>query len=122
MPSCNGEDRGCTFGQHYPTRKRADFHLVARHEKAWQTASRGKADACPEPFVPGPKDQGLVEGTAGIVLAGAPSSGAVHAVAPSVYREVATGDLNCHSGSYQGAFEWFDCAMDYLATSGRNKV
>ena len=82
VPSCNGEDRGCTFGQHYPTRKRADFHLVARHEKAWQTASRGKADACPE----------LVEGTAGIVLAGAPSSVTiVHAVAPSVYREVVTG-------------------------------
>ena len=80
MPSCNGEDRGCTFGQHYPTRKRADFHLVARHEKAWQTASRGIADACPE----------LIEGTAGIVLAGAPSSGAVHVVAPSVHREVVT--------------------------------
>jgi len=24
--------------QHHPTRKRADFRLVARHEKAWQTA------------------------------------------------------------------------------------
>ena len=44
--------------------------------------------------------------TAGLVLAGAPSSVTiVHAVAPSVYREVVTGDLNCHSGSYQGAFE-----------------
>jgi hypothetical protein len=29
--------------------------------------------------------------TAGLVLAGAPSSGAIHAVAPSVYREVVTG-------------------------------
>lgn len=27
--------------------------------------------------------------TAGIVLAGAPSSGSIHAVAPGVYREVA---------------------------------
>jgi len=29
--------------------------------------------------------------TVGIVLAGAPSSGAVHAVAPRVYRKVVTG-------------------------------
>jgi hypothetical protein len=43
--------------------------------------------------------------TAGIVLAGAPSSGVIHAVAPSVYREVATGFSTCCSGSYQGAFE-----------------
>jgi hypothetical protein len=27
---------------HHPTRKRADFHLVARHEKAWQTALKGE--------------------------------------------------------------------------------
>ena len=43
--------------------------------------------------------------TAGIVLAGAPSSGAVHAVAPSVYREVVTGSNACRSASYHGAFE-----------------
>jgi hypothetical protein len=41
---------------------------------------------------------------AGIVLAGAPSSVTiVHAVAPSVYREVAIGVIY-RSGSYQGAF------------------
>jgi hypothetical protein len=27
---------------HHPTRKRADFHLVARHEKAWQIALKGE--------------------------------------------------------------------------------
>ena len=43
--------------------------------------------------------------TAGCGLAGAPSSGAVHAVAPSVYREVVTGSSTCHSASYHGAFE-----------------
>ena len=43
--------------------------------------------------------------TAGRVLAGAPSSGAVHAVAPSVYREVVTGSNACRSASYHGAFE-----------------
>jgi len=43
--------------------------------------------------------------TAGLVLAGAPSSGVIHAVAPSVYREVVIDSLNYHSGSYQGAFE-----------------
>ena len=41
--------------------------------------------------------------TAGIVLAGAPSSGAIHAVAPSAYREVVAGSIG-HSGSYHGAF------------------
>jgi hypothetical protein len=29
-------------GRHHPTRKRADFRLVARHEKAWQTALKGE--------------------------------------------------------------------------------
>jgi hypothetical protein len=43
--------------------------------------------------------------TAGRVLAGAPSRGAIHAVAPSVYREVVTGSSTCHSASYHGAFE-----------------
>jgi hypothetical protein len=43
--------------------------------------------------------------TAGIVLAGAPSSGVIHAVAPSVYREVVADSLDCHSGSCQWAFE-----------------
>ena len=56
VPSCNGGDRACADRLHYPTRKRADFHLVAHHERVWQTVEGGKADACPEPFVPGPKD------------------------------------------------------------------
>lgn len=43
--------------------------------------------------------------TAGYGLAGAPSSGAIHAVAPGVYREVTAGDNACWSASYQGAFE-----------------
>jgi hypothetical protein len=44
--------------------------------------------------------------TAGLVLAGAPSSVTkVHIVAPSVYREVTAGDNACCSASYQGAFE-----------------
>jgi len=43
--------------------------------------------------------------TAGYGLAGAPSSGAIHAVAPGVYREVTAGDNACCSASYQGAFE-----------------
>ena len=42
--------------------------------------------------------------TAGIVLAGAPSSGAIHAAAPSGYREVVI-EVTYRSGSYQGAFE-----------------
>jgi hypothetical protein len=43
--------------------------------------------------------------TAVVTLAGAPSSVTkVYVVAPSVYREVVIGTLNCHSGSYQGAF------------------
>jgi len=42
--------------------------------------------------------------TAGIVLAGAPSSGAIHAAAPSGYREVVI-EVIYRSGSYQGAFE-----------------
>jgi len=40
--------------------------------------------------------------TAGIVLAGAPSSGVIHAVAPSGYREVVMG-FAYHSGSYHRA-------------------
>jgi hypothetical protein len=43
--------------------------------------------------------------TAGSVLAGTPSSEAIHAVAPSVYREVVTGSSTCRSVSYHGAFE-----------------
>jgi hypothetical protein len=44
--------------------------------------------------------------TAGLVLAGTPSSATkVHIVAPSVYREVTAGDNVCCSASYQGAFE-----------------
>ena len=44
--------------------------------------------------------------TAGSVLAGAPSSVTkVHAVAPSVYREVVIMWYDYHSGSYQGSFE-----------------
>jgi len=42
--------------------------------------------------------------TAGYGLAGAPPSGAIHAVAPSAYREVAARGV-CWSASYQGAFE-----------------
>jgi hypothetical protein len=37
MPCCNGADRGCAARQHHPTRKRADFPLVWRHERTWQT-------------------------------------------------------------------------------------
>ena len=43
--------------------------------------------------------------TAGYGLAGAPSSGMFHAVAPGVYREVTAGGNVCCSASYQGAFE-----------------
>ena len=43
--------------------------------------------------------------TAGYGLAGAPSSGAIHVVAPGVYREVVAGSIACCSASYQGAFE-----------------
>jgi hypothetical protein len=39
--------------------------------------------------------------TAGIVLAGAPSSGATHAAAPSEYREVVIG-FAYRSGFYKG--------------------
>jgi hypothetical protein len=42
--------------------------------------------------------------TAGMVLAGAPSSGVIRAVAPSGYREVVT-STGGGSASYQGAFE-----------------
>ena len=40
MPACNGSDRGCAARQHHPTRKRADFSLVWRHERVWQTDFR----------------------------------------------------------------------------------
>ena len=30
--------------RHHPARKRADFHLVSHHERAWPTGSGGKAD------------------------------------------------------------------------------
>lgn len=43
--------------------------------------------------------------TAGYGLAGTPSSGMSHAVAPGVYREVTAGDNVCCSVCYQGAFE-----------------
>ena len=42
MPCCNGADRGCAARQHDPTRKRADFPLVWRHERACQTDFRGR--------------------------------------------------------------------------------
>jgi hypothetical protein len=72
MLSCNGEDRDCVFGQHYPTRKRADFHLVAHHEKV----RMGTSDA--NHFQEGKQM------TAGYGLAGAPSGATkVHIVAPS---------------------------------------
>jgi len=32
-PVCNGPDRGCVSRQHHPTRKRADFPVVFRHER-----------------------------------------------------------------------------------------
>jgi hypothetical protein len=32
-PACNGRDRGCAERQYHPTRKRADFPLVFRHER-----------------------------------------------------------------------------------------
>jgi hypothetical protein len=60
---------------------------VARHEMVWRTVVGGKAN----------------DGGHG------PSWCALQRneckTAPSVYREVVTGGLNCHSGSYQGAFE-----------------
>jgi hypothetical protein len=43
--------------------------------------------------------------TAGYGLAGAPSSGMIHTVAPGEYREVTAGANVCCSASYQGAFE-----------------
>jgi hypothetical protein len=43
--------------------------------------------------------------TAGYGLAGAPSSGMIHAAAQGVYREVTAGDNVYCSASYQGAFE-----------------
>jgi hypothetical protein len=43
--------------------------------------------------------------TAGYGLAGAPSSGMFHAVAPGVYREATAGGNVCCSASYQGAVE-----------------
>ncbi len=46
--------------------------------------------------------------TAGYGLAGAPSSGVIHIVAPSVYREVVIMWYDYHSGSYQRAFEWLE--------------
>ena len=46
--------------------------------------------------------------TAGYGLAGAPSSGLIRIAAPSVYREVVIMWYDCHSGSYQGAFEWLE--------------
>src|SRR5258708_20909040 len=36
---CNGADKG-----KYPTRKRANFHLVFHDEKVWQTEKGSKAD------------------------------------------------------------------------------
>jgi len=46
--------------------------------------------------------------TAGYGLAGAPSSGVIHIVAPSVYRKVVIMWYDYHSGSYQRAFEWLE--------------
>src|SRR6266487_3218831 len=43
-PSCNGVDRGCAHGQHDPTRKRADVHLVLHHQRPWPTSTGEKAD------------------------------------------------------------------------------
>jgi hypothetical protein len=44
MPPCNGADRGCVSRLHHPTRKRADFPLVFRHERPWPTDKGGHAD------------------------------------------------------------------------------
>ena len=42
VPPCNEVDRGCaSIRQHHPTRKRADFHLVLRHEKSDGDAETG---------------------------------------------------------------------------------
>ena len=57
--------------------------------------------------------------TAGRVLAGAPSSGAVHAVAPSVYREVVTGSLTCRSAYYHGVFERLELCEGKLCAVSR---
>jgi hypothetical protein len=58
---------------YHPTRKRADFHLVFRHERTWQTVSGGKADES--------KDRPC--------LCGLPCR--KHATALSAYREGNTG-------------------------------
>jgi hypothetical protein len=47
--------------------------------------------------------------TAGIVLAGAPSSGAVHTVAPSVYREVVTGSSTVAARPTIGRLSGLSC-------------
>jgi len=56
--------------------------------------------------------------TAGYGLAGAPSSGAIHVVAPDVYRKVATGFSAGCSGSYQGAFERSDAKVSRAVLRG----
>ena len=58
---------------YYPTRKRADFRLVARHEKVWRTTFKGKAN------------------DGGHRPSWCASSGAIRAVASSAYREVTAG-------------------------------
>jgi len=44
MPLSSEGDRGCAVRQHHLTRKRADFRLVARHERVWRTTFKGKAN------------------------------------------------------------------------------
>ncbi len=65
--------------------------------------------------------------TAGYGLAGAPSSGVIYMVAPSVYREVVMMCYDYLSGSYRWAFEWLErsdakvCAVsriERIATRG----
>ena len=73
---------------------------VARHEMVWRTVVGGKAN----------------DGGHG------PSWCALQRneckTAPSVYREVVTGGLNCHSGSYQGAFERLDAKVSRAVLRG----
>jgi hypothetical protein len=54
----------------------------------------------------------------GIVLAGAPSCGAIHAVAPSVYREVVAGSNACRGASY-GTCERLDRKLSRAVLRGR---
>src|SRR5215471_12241960 len=45
MPPCNEVDTGCArFGQYHPTRKRADFPTVSRHENQGRIDTEGVAN------------------------------------------------------------------------------